>query len=312
MAKKIAAEKVEPEVIAKCDNLNEVTPNHDEVITSVAQSSPESVSIKSMRGQMQKAGMMPPTFESNRSANQFTARLLLHHLLDKETIQWIASYADYSLNDEQRLALVFVRDVGAIDNITYRQLNSDMNSAKASADLHELCIKGLLEQKGQSRSTFYVSGTKFVEKMESAIIGRRNDGEENSGAIIENNKATGENRRGDGEGNSRVSTENNREEGENSRGGNIENSRAIPKELLEKCKRLKKWESSKKMRDLVMELCTVMPLSINEIAGIINRKPESVRYLYVNYLIENGKLFYTIPEMLSHPDQKYTTDKNSK
>ena len=48
MAKKIAAEKVEPEVIAKCDNLNEVPPNYDEVITSVAQSSPESVSIKSM------------------------------------------------------------------------------------------------------------------------------------------------------------------------------------------------------------------------------------------------------------------------
>ena len=48
MAKKVAAEKVEPEVIAKCDNLNEVTPNHNEVITSVAQSSPESVSIKSM------------------------------------------------------------------------------------------------------------------------------------------------------------------------------------------------------------------------------------------------------------------------
>lgn len=48
MAKKKAAQKVEPEVIAKCDNLNEVTPNHNEVITSVAQSSPESVSIKSM------------------------------------------------------------------------------------------------------------------------------------------------------------------------------------------------------------------------------------------------------------------------
>ena len=48
MAKKIATGKGEPEVIAKCDNLNEVTQNHDEVITSVAQSSPESVSIKSM------------------------------------------------------------------------------------------------------------------------------------------------------------------------------------------------------------------------------------------------------------------------
>ena len=48
MEKKIATDKGEPKVIAKCDNLNEVTPNHDEVITSVAQSSPESVSIKSM------------------------------------------------------------------------------------------------------------------------------------------------------------------------------------------------------------------------------------------------------------------------
>ena len=48
MAKKIATDKGEPEVIAKCDILNEVTQNHDEVITSVAQSSPESVSIKSM------------------------------------------------------------------------------------------------------------------------------------------------------------------------------------------------------------------------------------------------------------------------
>jgi hypothetical protein len=46
------------------------------------------------------------------------------------------------------LALVFVREVGAIDNITYRQLNSDINNQRASLDLHYLCTKGLLEQKG--------------------------------------------------------------------------------------------------------------------------------------------------------------------
>lgn len=48
MAKKVAAEKLNLRLSQKCDNLNEVTPNHDEVITSVAQSSSESVSIKSM------------------------------------------------------------------------------------------------------------------------------------------------------------------------------------------------------------------------------------------------------------------------
>ena len=247
--------------------------------------------IRSMRGHMKNAGMMPPTFESDRSANQFTARLLLHHLLDNETIQWLASYSDYSLNDEQRLALVFVREVGAIDNITYRQLNSDINNQRASSDLHDLCTKGLLEQKGQSRSTYYITGEKFV----------------NSRTNVENSNATGENHNAAGE-NNRGNRENNRANGENSR-ANGENSRAIPENLLEKCKKLKKWESSKKMKSLVIELCEIMPLSISEIAEIINRKPESVRYLYINPLIESGKLFHTIPEMLNHPDQKYTTVK---
>ena len=254
--------------------------------------------IRSMRGHMKKAGMMPPTFESDRSANQFTTRLLLHHLLDNETIQWLTSYSDYSLNNEQRLALVFVREVGAIDNITYRQLNSDINNQRASSDLHDLCTKGLLEQKGQSRNTYYIAGEKFVNSRANG---------ENSNATGENHNAAGENNRDDRE-NNRANGENSRANGENSR-ANGENSRAIPENLLEKCKKLKKWESSKKMKSLVIELCEIMPLSISEIAEIINRKPESVRYLYINPLIESGKLFHTIPEMLNHPDQKYTTAK---
>ena len=48
MAKKKATGKGEPKDVAKRDTLNEVTPNHDELIPSVAQSSPENVSIKSM------------------------------------------------------------------------------------------------------------------------------------------------------------------------------------------------------------------------------------------------------------------------
>ena len=240
--------------------------------------------IRSMRGHMKKAGMIPPTFESNRSANQFTARLLLHHLLDNETIQWLTSYADSSLNNEQRLALVFVREVGAIDNITYRQLNSDINNQRASFDLHDLCAKGLLEQKGQSRNTYYIAGEKFV----------------NSRANGENNNATGENHNAAGE--------NNRGDKENNR-GDKENNRALPEELLEKCRSLKKWESSEKMQNLIIELCTFMPLSLADIVNLTNRKPFSVRHLYLIPLIKSGKLFYTIPEMLNHPHQKYTTVK---
>ena len=238
--------------------------------------------IRSMRGHMKKAGMMPPTFESNRSANQFTARLLLHHLLDSETIQWLATYTDFLLNDEQRLALVFVREVGAIDNMTYRQLNSDINNQRASFDLHNLCTKGLLEQKGQTRSTYYIAGEKFVNSRGTDTHNSREryrGGGENNNAIGENNNA------------------------------DRENNNALPADLLGKCKNLKKWEPSEKMKDLIIELCAYTPLSINDIASIIQRKPFSVWRLYIKPLIESGKLFYTIPEMVKHPDQKYTTVK---
>ncbi|MBO7589436.1 MAG: putative DNA binding domain-containing protein [Bacteroidaceae bacterium] len=255
--------------------------------------------IRSMRGHMKNAGMMPPTFESNRSANQFTARLLLHHLLDNETIQWLSSYADYSLNNEQRLALVFVREVGAIDNITYRQLNSDINNQKASFDLHNLCTKGLLKQKGQSKNTYYIAGERFVNNRANGE--NSNAIQENSNAIQENNNAIQEN--------SNAIQENSNAIQENSNAIR-ENSNALPADLLERCKNLKKWESSEKMKSLIVELCTFTPLSVNDIAIIINRKPSSVRYLYTNPLVEDGKLFYTIPEMVKHPDQKYTTVKN--
>jgi hypothetical protein len=79
------------------------------------------------------------------------------------------------------LALVFVREVGAIDNITYRQLNSDINNQRASLDLHYLCTKGLLEQKGQSRSTYYILGVKFVNSRDGESLNSRVD-EENSRA----------------------------------------------------------------------------------------------------------------------------------
>lgn len=79
------------------------------------------------------------------------------------------------------LALVFVREVGAIDNITYRQLNSDINNQRASLDLHYLCTKGLLEQKGQSRSTYYIAGEKFINSRDTESLNSRVD-EENSRA----------------------------------------------------------------------------------------------------------------------------------
>ncbi len=87
------------------------------------------------------------------------------------------------------LALVFVREVGAIDNITYRQLNSDINNQRASLDLHYLCTKGLLEQKGQSRSTYYIAGEKFINSRDTESLNSRVDEENSRGKKALNSRA---------------------------------------------------------------------------------------------------------------------------
>ena len=62
------------------------------------------------------------------------------------------------------------------------------------------------------------------------------------------------------------------------------------------------------MINLILELCAFKPLNLNEIAEMLNRKSSSIRYQYINQMIKEEKLFYTIPEMRNHPNQKYTTN----
>lgn len=73
---------------------------------------------------MSQAKMMPPTFENDHGRNQFTARLLLHHFLGVEDIKWLALFDSYALNEDQKKALIFVKELGTIDNNGYRQLNT--------------------------------------------------------------------------------------------------------------------------------------------------------------------------------------------
>lgn len=55
-----------------------------------------------MRDLMEKAKMLPPTFESDHSRNHFTIRLLLHHFLGEEDILWLSSFDEYNLNESQK------------------------------------------------------------------------------------------------------------------------------------------------------------------------------------------------------------------
>ena len=81
-------------------------------------------------------------------------------------MEWLAQYAEFGLVNEQKLALVFVREVGAIDNATYRQLDSTITHARARLEIHKLCDLGFIEKKGQGRNTYYIRTSKVVSLAE--------------------------------------------------------------------------------------------------------------------------------------------------
>ena len=243
-----------------------------------------------MRRLMKEAGLMPPTFESNHEANKFTARLLLHHFLSKENMAWLSMFAEYNLINEQKLALVFVREVGAIDNATYRQLDTTITHARARLEIHKLCELEFLLKKGQGRNTYYIKTEKVVS------LGEMFHGEEEKSGEIYHGKQEiyhGEQEIYHGEEKIYHAL---------SRDSLIAE---LPEELKRKILGMKKWTAKEDMDQIIISLCSLRPYSIDELEVILQRSQKALKSFKIKALLESKQLFYWIPEMIRHPQQKY-------
>ena len=275
--------------------------------------------IGAMRRLMKEAGLMPPTFESNHEANKFTARLLLHHFLSKENMEWLAQYAEFGLVNEQKLALLFVREVGAIDNATYRQLDSSITHARARLEIHKLCNLGFLEKKGQGRNTYYIRTSKVVSLGERLLpqderllpqhgtLGEKIPPQHGTlGEKIPPQHGTlGKKIPPQGE---KIPPQHGTFEIESQTKSRNELLRELPKGLQERVAKLGKWASREKVSQLLVDLCAFKPYSYEELALIIQRAAKPMKDKYIKPLRLANKLFYWIPEMINHPLQKYVAD----
>ena len=275
--------------------------------------------IGAMRRLMKEAGLMPPTFESNHEANKFTARLLLHHFLSKENMEWLAQYAEFGLVNEQKLALVFVREVGVIDNATYRQLDSSITHARARLEIHKLCDLGFLEKKGQGRNTYYIRTSKVVSLGERlrpqderllpqhGTLGEKIPPQHGTlGEKIPPQHGTlGKKIPPQGE---KIPPQHGTFEIESQTKSRNELLRELPKGLQERVAKLGKWASREKVSQLLVDLCAFKPYSYEELALIIQRAAKPMKDKYIKPLRLANKLFYWIPEMINHPLQKYVAD----
>ena len=264
--------------------------------------------IGAMRRLMKEAGLMPPTFESNHEANKFTARLLLHHFLSKENMEWLAQYAEFGLVNEQKLALVFVREVGAIDNATYRQLDSSITHARARLEIHKLCDLGFIEKKGQGRNTYYIRTSKVVSLGERLRPqGEMYHGKHGTFRQMYHGKhgTFGERYQGENEMyQGKLGTFDEPTPALN-RDTLLEE---LPDGLKKKIEKVGKRILKEDLNQIIIALCSMRPYNIEELTLLLGRNPKSFKNFNIKNLLETKRLFYWIPEMIRHPQQKYVAD----
>lgn len=262
--------------------------------------------IRSMRTLMQNAQLMPPTFESDHDRNQFTVRLLLHHFLGVEDVKWLKRFGAYDLNDDQKRSLIFIKEVGAIDNAVFRQLNG-IDTLKASAELRAMRDKGILDMKGKSKTTYYVPGKVFadlisteqgisVDNLSTAVDAPNTPADvlntpvKNLSTTVDNLSTTVE----------YLNTP-------------VAATSSVLEERLEVSVKNKIEELGKRVNDeelmksVIKEICNSEYFKSSEIAEILSRREDYIKRKFLSPMIESQELQYLHPEMINHPQQAYKT-----
>ena len=238
--------------------------------------------IRTMRQLMQANGFSAPTFESNRADNFFASRLLLHHFLSEGDMRWLGAIS-HDLNDQQKMALIFLREQGAINNQSQRQLTgSDMLAA--STDLRKLRELNLITQKGRGSATYYIKGAEFPRTLDE--MSANTDGITQHGSLA-------------GQHGSLVSQHGSLA----SRHGSLRDG--FSSELRHEIDALGE-RPGEKVRPVLKKLCQGKALTANELAGIFGRSDsKSLKRNHLKPMIDAGELAYTYPDMEKHPQQAY-------
>ncbi len=248
--------------------------------------------IRTMRRLMEEAGLTQPLFESDRDRDQFVATYLLHHFLSEGDLVWLRSFQPLDLTDEQAKALIFLREVGAIDNAAYRNLNH-VDTLTASKQLGQLKDWGLVKAKGGGKATYYEPTERLLHVERAATI--EADGGAGGMPLYTQGSRT------DTQG-----LDSNTQGSEPDTQGSEPDTQGLPHEIQALVDNLGQRPREQRLREVLLMLCEWQPLSPSNLIGMLPLKDAShlVRK-HLTPMRESGLLEYTIPEMPTHPGQKY-------
>jgi ATP-dependent DNA helicase RecG len=247
--------------------------------------------IRVMRELMDERNLSMPLLQSDRTGNSFLVMLLFHHFLSQEDLDWLKWFEHDSLNDGEMKAMISAREVGAIDNSTYRDINRGSDTLSASKHLRKLCDCGLLEKRGQGPATYYIPTDRALEKWPPNLANDSKTHEVAGKSTKLEAKTT------------KLDDKTTKLEGKTT--SQDEELPMLPTEIRRLIDSLGGKGNLSTAFDAVVALLKWKELSVKEIASYIDRTPSHVRREYIAPLVQADLIRPTIPGNPTDPRQTY-------
>jgi ATP-dependent DNA helicase RecG len=253
--------------------------------------------IRVMRESMEQAGLTPPLFESDRGNDQFVARYFFHHFLGAEDIAWLAQFKDLHLSEDEAKALIVVREAGALNNGTYRELTK-VDTLTASQALRRLRDAGLLAQKGRGSATYYVPTERLLDSGLSSNPGALSSESEGLSTKLDRLST-----KLDGLSTSPADLSTMLTEEQDAQRKALLNE--LPGALAAKIGAIGQRHPPGEVCDAIVEICRLRDWRAEELATLLQRHSRYVRNNYLRPLMRDGRLVMTNPDEPSDPQQAY-------
>lgn len=233
-------------------------------------------------------GLFLPRIDVGTERYEFSLFLHHVHLFSDDDRAWLVSLGE-GWSEPEQIALLYAKHETYVSNERLRSMVG-LHPTDATKLLGSLRDRGYLEMNGTGRGASYVLGP-LAQRTET-MVAEFGDGTVNSEdkeSSSEGNTVSSEDKESNSEGNT-VSSENVREKLER---------------LAEPARRQRRLPPNQR-NDIIVALCAVAPLSLDEIARLMERKESSLRDV-IRGLISTGDIGYLYPKQPNHPKQKYVT-----
>lgn len=267
--------------------------------------------IRVMQQLMDEANLSPPSFDSDREHDQFTATFLMHHFLDKQDIAWLAHFKDANLSDDEARILIHARENGWVNNGICRYYTK-LDTLEASGILRRLRDLGLLQQHPHASMTYYTPTPNLLRPELSKIQSEQKiPAHEKTTTLTDFTPAM--------PGTSQPTNlptypPTHQPTMPGPLPTNLRalptNLRALPTNLLEEIRNLGQRSPPGQVQKIIAELCAIRAFTADELAETLNRNKQWVFRSYLSPMIRDGILEYTLPGNPHHPNQAYRAKKH--